>query len=475
MQTHPSSPLALRLCIMLLVALEFLQNGMLALGAPSIIQGLNGSPQAFSLAAAIYASVAIMLIVKHRWLAESLGYRKYVLGSLALYMVGALACGLATDMLQFSIARALQALGGATFFTAARMQVNLFSGPARLVSLRLFVMGIFAGSMLAPVLCAWLLAIADWRWLFWIMLLPSLAAMGMTARLLPEKAAQQPGRSLPHVGGLLMLTAAVFLLQFMLERLPYELLQAPRELLLLGGLGSAGITAFVVHEWHRPNPLLGYRHFINRRYVSGIAVFFFCYLVAASNGYILPLLLSHKFGMSLQQAGWWLAVPFLVCMGTLNLAISLANKYPGARKFLQASLLLLTCYAAGMLFMPAQMAPWHLALLLIVFGASSTFGMEAAAQTALKGIDTDVFSDAYQTKNIVREVALACGIALATLFGETGHTLPLSTVPGVNGTSQGYFLVLAAGALLLLLLTTGEGWVRRWRARATALAATGRA
>ena len=77
--------------------------------------------------------------------------------------------------------------------------------------------------------------------------------------------------------------------------------------------------------------------------------------------------------------------------------------------------------------------------------------------------------------NIVREVALACGIALATLFGETGHTLPLSTVPGVNGTSQGYFLVLAAGALLLLLLTTGEGWVRRWRARATALAATGRA
>lgn len=465
MEIPPRSPIVLRLCIMLLVALEFLQNGMLAFGAEHIIHGLHGTPQAFSLAAAIYASVAILAIVKHRWLAERLGYRTFVLGSLVLYIAGAVGSGLATDMAQFSVARAIQALGGATFFTAARMQVNLFSGPARLVSLRLFVMGIFSGSILAPVLAAWLLSIADWRWLFWTMLLPALVAIGMTVRLLPRKAMVSRARSKPHLGGLLVLAAAVFLLQFILERLPYDVFREPRYLLLLAGLGVIGVAAFIVHEWHRSHPLVGYRHFVNGRYVVGISVFFFCYLVAASNGYILPILLSRGLGMDLQQMGWWLAVPFLVCMGTLNLAISLAGKFPGARKFLQFSLLMLACYAFGMAFLDAAVPDWQLALLLTVFGISSTFGMESAAQTALKGIDADVFSDAYQTKNIVREMAIACGISLATLFTQAGDQLPLPGGGSVLAACQGYFLLLGCAAVILMVVVTFDGWVRRWRAR----------
>src|SRR5471030_2489377 len=96
-----NSPLALRLGIVLLVALEFLQNGMLAFGANHIIRGLHSTPQAFSLAAAVYASVAILLIVKHRWLVERLGYRDFVLGSLVLYILGALGAGFASNMMLF--------------------------------------------------------------------------------------------------------------------------------------------------------------------------------------------------------------------------------------------------------------------------------------------------------------------------------------------------------------------------------------
>lgn len=155
-----NSPWALRLGIVLLVALEFLQNGMLAFGANHIIQGLNSTPQAFSLAAAVYASVAILLIVKHRWLVDRLGYRDFVLGSLVLYILGALGAGFAQDMALFTLARAVQALGGATFFTAARMQVNRFPAPERLLSIRFFVTGLFLGSIIAPILAAWLLSVA---------------------------------------------------------------------------------------------------------------------------------------------------------------------------------------------------------------------------------------------------------------------------------------------------------------------------
>ncbi len=470
MENRLHSPQALRLCIMLLVALEFLQNGMLAFGAEHIIHGLHGSAQGFSLAAAIYASVAILVIMKHRWLAETFGYRKFVLGSLVLYMIGALASGLASDMVQFSVARAIQAMGGATFFTAARMQVNLFTGPSRLFSLRVFVMGIFSGSVLAPGLAAWLLTMMDWPWLFWSMLLPAAVAMGMTVWLLPNKPAMATVRSKPHLGGLLVLAAAVFLLQFILERLPYDVFRQPRAMLLLAGLGLIGVVGFIVHEWHRTHPLVAYRDFINARYLTGIAVFFLCYLLAASNGYILPILLRRGLGMSMQQIGGWLMLPFLVCMVMLNVVISLAIKYPGARKYLQVSLCCLIFYAVGMAYLRPDAPSWLLAVLLGGFGVVLTFGMESAAQTALKGIDAEVFSDAYQTKNIMREMAIACGISLATLFTEAGDHLPLPGGNGILAACQGYFLVLGAGAVLLLIVVSGEGWVRRLRAR-SALAA----
>ncbi len=463
MEARPYSPLVLRLCIMTLVALEFLQNGMLAFGAEHIIQGLGGTPQAFSLTAAIYASVAILAIVKHRWLAERLGYRTFVLGSLALYIAGALGSGMASDMPLFTAARTLQALGGATFFTAARMQVNLFSGPARLLSLRLFIMGIFTGSVIAPVLAAWLLSIADWRWLFWSMLLPALACIAMSVRTLPRKPVQNGIRGTPHPVGITVLATAIFLLLFMLEQLPYDLTGNPFYLLVLAALGVAGTGAFVVHEWHRPHPLQRYRHFISWRYLIGLSVFFFCYLVAASNGYILPILLSRELGMSMPQIGGWLTVPFLVCMGTLNLAISLAGKFPGARKYLQFSLAMLLCYALGMAGLKNVAPDWQLVLLLTLFGVSSTFGMEAAAQTALKGMNAEVFSDAYQTKNIVREIALACGISLATLFTQNaGYGQELSESNALAA-YHGYFVLLGVVAALLLAVLTLEGWARRRR------------
>ena len=457
----PHSILVLRISIMLLVALEFLQNGMLAFGAEHIIQGLHSTPQAFSLAAAMYASVAILVIVKHRWLAERLGYRDFVLGSLCLYMLGALGAGFAGNMTFFTLARVIQALGGASLFTASRMQVNRFSGPEKLRTLRMFVMGIFSGAVLAPVLASIVLSQWNWRWLFWLMLIPAALSMLLSVRVLTRNPVLSRVRSHAHIGGLVVLAAGIFLLQFILERLPYDIFGDARYLAWLGGVGGMGIVGFVVHEWHRPTPLLAYRHFVNWRYATGIAVFFFCYLVASSNGYILPILLGRGLGMTMQQMGWWLALPFLVCMGTLNPVISLAGRYPGARKFLQFSLLMLLCYALGMAFLSPPVPAWSLALLLVVFGISSTCGMESAAQTALMGIDADVFSDAYQTKNIVREIAIACGISLATLCTHAGQRLSWPGTRRGLTDYQGYFLLLAICVVVLFIAVTLDGWVRR--------------
>ena len=61
--------------IFVLTAIEFLQLSMVAFGAGPIMGELSITPEDFSLIAAIYASVAILMISMQRWFVTRFGGR----------------------------------------------------------------------------------------------------------------------------------------------------------------------------------------------------------------------------------------------------------------------------------------------------------------------------------------------------------------------------------------------------------------
>jgi DHA2 family multidrug resistance protein len=104
---------------------------MISFASGHISGGIGAAPKEFSLAAATYAGAAILMIWRHRWLAEHLSYRSFVRLSLALFVIGAVLCAAAGNTDEFIAGRFVQALGGSAFFTAARTQVNRFEGAER--------------------------------------------------------------------------------------------------------------------------------------------------------------------------------------------------------------------------------------------------------------------------------------------------------------------------------------------------------
>ena len=111
--------------IFVLTAIEFLQSGMLAFGAAPISGQINASPEEYSIVTAAYAAVAIAAIAKMRWFIERLGWRRFILLSIAFFVTGAAISGLASSFPQFLLGRVVMGLGGAAFMTSARMLVNL--------------------------------------------------------------------------------------------------------------------------------------------------------------------------------------------------------------------------------------------------------------------------------------------------------------------------------------------------------------
>ena len=71
---------ALLATVCLLCGLEFLQTGMIAFASVPIRGEIDASPEEYSLVAALYACVAVVVIAKQRWLTERLGWRNYMIG-----------------------------------------------------------------------------------------------------------------------------------------------------------------------------------------------------------------------------------------------------------------------------------------------------------------------------------------------------------------------------------------------------------
>lgn len=138
---------ALLSAVTLLVALEYLQAGMIAFASAPIRGEIEASPEEFSLVAALYACIAVVVISKQHWLTERLGWRTFMLATIGVYVLGAFVCGVSTDLTTFTAGRVVMALGGASFMTSARLMINMLPGPGRFTGIKVFATGLAGGQL----------------------------------------------------------------------------------------------------------------------------------------------------------------------------------------------------------------------------------------------------------------------------------------------------------------------------------------
>lgn len=122
-------------------------------------------------------------------IADSFGRRPVVIAAMTVYVLGTLACILATSLTALLSGRLLQALGGAGGITLARAIVRDVSGPEGSqndISLLNLIMLI--APAVSPVIGAWIVEQGSWRGIFVFLLLLAAAVLVLCLQLLPETA-----------------------------------------------------------------------------------------------------------------------------------------------------------------------------------------------------------------------------------------------------------------------------------------------
>ena len=412
--------LAARLPCYLLVAalpfLDFVQTGLTSFSTPLIMGDLGAGPEEFSLAAVLYAVVAVTVIAAHRLLVDAAGWRVVMAASGGSIALGALVTATSSSFDQFLAGRILMAAGAGPSLTAGRVLINHLLPPhKRFVGIKFFASGIAWGAVAGPLLGAAMAAVANWRAGFAVLVVPAAFLCGLAWWQLDGEttAPAQRGSWLP----LAAVAASAGLVFWALQRATFSFFGNRTGLLAALAIACVPVAVFLRTQSRRGANLLDIEALRQRRFAAGLAVFALGYLILGADNTVLPVLLARVMNLPLDWVGLWLAAGALGGVASWIALARLLPRYQGPYAYYAAGFLALAVAAWDLSGLSESVHPAALLPALVLHGVFLITVLSTTAMQAFARLQHSVvtLSHANQAKNMVAQVAIAAGVAMANL------------------------------------------------------------
>ncbi len=208
-----------RVLIFTTVALALLMmsvdSTIVATALHSLQQGLDTSINWAGWTITVYSFGFVLMLPISGKLSERYGRRRVFLGSVIVFTIASLCCGMANNIYVLIALRALQAAGGAGFTPSATGIVVDHFGSARDRAVSLFGSVFPVGAMLGPIFGGLFVSYWNWRGVFFINVPIGLAVIVLALRHIPHDRPKSGG---PHLhmdaAGMLLLGSALLAAMF---------------------------------------------------------------------------------------------------------------------------------------------------------------------------------------------------------------------------------------------------------------------
>lgn len=419
--------------IFTLTAIEFLQLSMTAFAARPIMGETGMAPEDFSLIASVYASVAILMISMQRWFVEHLGGRTFIRATTAISALGALLCATSHDFDSFLMGRVVMAIGGGALFTSARMIIHhLLDGRRRYIGIVFLASGVALNIAAAPWLAALAVAHETWSAIYWLLAVLGVVACVLAGATLSDEAVTPAARQSQTVPWeQLMLAGGSFVLLYVLQRFYYDFYGDVAGIAVALCFALAGLLVYAQRQQRRSRPLLAIARLLHARYLAGIGVFMFAYVMLGANNYVIPVMLQRTLGYSWETVGRFEALGLLFAVLTWTVMSQLLPRFPAPRKFFVTGFLALAGF--GFLFTRIDTGADLWRHVLPALALNSVFLLTVLPTAAMQTFreteaDESVFANAQQLKNMLAQAGIALGITLATLGQQWRTTVHYATL-----------------------------------------------
>ena len=383
--------------------------------------GVSSVDLSLGITAYMLASAAISPLAS--WLSDRFGARGVLAGSVMIFTLASVGCGMATDLPLFVIARLLQGTGGALMMPVGMEVVLRTTAKSELMrATALTVWPALVAPILGPVLGGFITQTFDWRWNFWLNLPIGLAGTIAVLICIPKSAAEHV-RKLDLSGFVLCSVALACLLAgFQRSSVPGSARTMAIGLVAVGF--GAGVMA-IRHLRSSPAPLLALGP-LSRTSFSYSALLPGALFrgMFATAPFLLPLLFQLGFGLSPVAAGGWVLVYFAGNLGIKPVTTQILKSF-GFRNVscFNGLLVALSMLACG--FITLATPKLLLVLLLFAAGAARSMQMTSLMTLTFADIPGPEKSAASTLHSMLQQTAAAAGVAagafLLALFAGLDH------------------------------------------------------
>ena len=392
--------------------MESLDTTILNTAVPTIASALEVQPLSMKAVLSSYTLSVAVFVPVSGWLADRFGTRRVFATAIALFTLGSVLCGLATDIHSLVASRILQGMGGAMMVPVGRLTLVRTFPKGELVRAMSFVaIPSLIGPMLGPVAGGFIVHYLHWRAIFFVNVPIGLLGLYLVWRHLPDYRGEQ-STPLDWVGFVLF-GSGVALLSYVLEVFGEHTLSG-REMLALLGISMALLAAYGRHAFTTPSPLLRLVLLRIRTFRVAVTGSFVTRLGAGGMPFLLPLLYQVGLGYTPVQAA-------LLIVAQPLAAISLKVVVPRilARWGYRRVLLWNTILMGGFIMLFSTIGPgtpvWQILVQGFLFGFCSSLQYSSMNTLVYADIEPRDTSMASTMSSTLQQMSLSFGVATASL------------------------------------------------------------
>ncbi|MGU3409826.1 MFS transporter [Microbacterium sp. M1A1_1b] len=392
--------------------MELLDGTILATAAPAMGRDLGVDSAAIGIAITAYLVTLAVLIPVSGWLTDRIGSRTVFVGAIALFTIASGLCAASTGLVDLTIWRIVQGIGGALMVPVGRLVVLRSAGREQLVTaIAILTWPALAAPIIAPFIGGLLVDTLTWHWIFLVNIPLGVIALVAAIVLVPQERAAQ---RIPFDWlGSLLACFGLGALVVMASLLSLDVV--PVVPAVLAGVVGAVCTWLAIRHFRRaPHPIMGLDAFRLETFRVSHAGGSLFRLAVSAVPFVLPLLFQDAWGWTALEAG---SAVLWVFVGNLGIkpATTPLLRWFGYRPVIIVSSAVAALSVVAMAFLAPTTPFWLLAVLLVVSGAARSVGFTAYNTIAFADVEQADMTPANTLSSTLQQTAAGFGVAVAAV------------------------------------------------------------